>query len=359
MTASTSRGRPAIALITALVAGLAATACGQGPQGPTTAPTAPACAVGVSFIDGGPDAQLTGTGFPPDQPATLTITGPPEGSDPLILDQSTNPALRSDIRGVVEFVLRPERDNIGIAQIDLVAGRCSASTTIELPEAMFPPACPAGKPVASGGPAADAYAALVLADAPIGYWRFEEAAGPFAVASAGQDGAIQGDGPFGQAGPVTGSRALGLDGDGDWVNIVDIELAADFTIEGWIYFCDNEIWSDDGLVSQDGDFGPNINFFDARPRFWSGDTAIGDVVWTDEPVEHARWYHIALTRFGPNVTLYVSGQSVMTAAYAPALPVGALGSSGTGTTAGQIDEIAIYDYRLTPEQLAARVAAAS
>jgi len=300
--------------------------------------------------------MLTGTGYPPDQPATLTIEGPPE---PLTLTQATNPALRSDIRGIVLFELFPGRENIGPARIELTAGGCTAVTTVEVLESMLPPACPAGDPVASGSPKSDAYEALVLADGPLAYWRFEEEAGPLAIATVGQDGAIQGDGVFGQAGPIPGSRALGLDGDGDRVNIGDIELPADFTIEGWIFLCDNDITDEDGLFSQDGGFGPILVFRDAKPVLWSGSSNRGDVVWAEEPVEHARWYHVALNRAGPDVTLFLDGEPLMTAPFEALLPIGALGSSNFGSTAGQIDEIAIYDHALTPEQLAARVAAAN
>ena len=59
------------------------------------------------------------------------------------------------------------------------------------------------------------------------------------------------------------------------------------------------------------------------------------------------------------MTLFLDGEPLMTAPFEALLPIGALGSSNFGSTAGQIDEIAIYDHALTPEQLAARVAAAN
>jgi len=332
----------------ALVAAFVALACEPSSDAPTASPSSMSCAVAVRFIDGGPSARLTGSGFPPDQPATLTIDGPPE---PVTLTQSTNPALRSDVRGVVLFELFPGREHIGPARIELTAGGCTAFTTIEVLESMLPPACPGGEPVASGGATADAYAALVLADEPIAYWRFEEDAGPLAVATVGADGAIQGDGVFGQPGPIPGSRALGLDGDGDWVNIVALELGGDFAIEGWMWFCGDGIDASDALVGAE----PNVNFHEATVRLWDGAM---DVAWADRQVEVGRWYHVAVVRADGEVVLYLDGQAVGSEQFEPTLPITTIGFGGVGSLTGQLDEVAVYDHALSVDQLAERVAAA-
>ena len=356
MTVSMSRGRLARALVAAFVVCLAASACSPAPQGSRTAPTAPACSVSVSLIDGGPNAQLTGTGYPPDQPATLTFSGPPDPGEPFIRDQSTNPALHSDVRGVIEFFQGgAERANIGTTQVDLVAGGCTASTTFELLEAMFPPACPAGEPVASGGAAAAAYEALVMADEPAGYWRFEDLAGPLALATVGQPGAITGDLVFAQAGVVDGSRSLVLGPKGGKVDIVDLVFAGDVTIEGWLSFCDDPIDSEEGLFAAPGG-APNLNFFAAAPRFWTGDT---DLIFADNDfAEHARWYHIALVRSNGVISLIVDGDSLGDGAFDAPLGVDLLGDMGGGNASVQLDEIAVYDHALTLEDLAERLAAA-
>jgi hypothetical protein len=290
-----------------------------------------------------------GSGFEPDEPATLTLD---DGDSSETFTQTTNPALRTDIRGVVLFAIGVERENIGMNRYELSAAGCTASTSLEIVATMFPPACPAGEPVASGGANAEAYAALVVADGPVGYWRFEEDAGPLAVATVGTAGAIQGEGVFGQAGAIEGSRALGLDGDGDMVDIVDVALPADFTIEGWISFCENDITNEDALVGPV----PNVNFHEAKPRLWSGEK---DVVFAEAALDQDRWYHVAVTRAGSEVTLYVDGAAVHSDPFVDPVSIGALGYGDAGWTSGQLDEIAIYDHALTPEQLAAHVAAAS
>jgi hypothetical protein len=340
--------RPTLRALVLLAAGLAG-ACDATSPGVSGSPGANACAIDAMFIDGGPGIQITGSGFEPDEPATLTLG---DGDSSETFTQTTNPALRTDIRGVVLFAIGAERENVGLNRFELTSGGCTATTSLEVVTTMFPPACPAGAPVASGGTTVDAYAALVVADAPIGYWRFEEDAGPLASATVGAAGAIQGDGVFGQPGAIQGSRALGLDGDGDMVDIVDIELPADFTIEGWISFCENDITNEDALVGPV----PNLNFHDAKPRLWSGEM---DVVFAETSVEHDRWYHVAVTRAGPDVTLYVDGVAVHSDPFADSISIGALGYGDAGWTSGQLDEIAIYDHALTPDQLAAHVAAAS
>jgi hypothetical protein len=332
-----------------LLAACLVAACGStSPQG-SASPGPGGCAIEATFIDGGPGIQIRGSGFEPDEPATLTLD---DGDSSDTLTQTTNPALRTDIRGVVLFAIGAERENVGLNRFELSAGGCTATTSLEVVATMFPPACPAGEPVATGGTTADAYAALVVADAPIGYWRFEEDSGPLAAATVGAPGAIQGDGVFGQPGAIEGSRALGLDGDGDMVDIVDIDLPADFTIEGWISFCENDITNEDAL------FGPvpNINFHDATPRLWSGEM---DVVVAETRVVHDRWYHVAVTRAGSAVTLYIDGALVHSDPFADPLSIGVLGYGDVGSTSAQLDEVAIYDHALTPEQLAAHVAAAS
>ena len=332
----------------ALVAAFVALACEPSSVAPTASPSSMSCAVEVSFIDGGPDVQITGSGFRPDQPVTLTAHGP---AGQATLTQATNPTLRTDIRGVVLFVLGASREDVGSGLIDLTAAGCTASATIVVLESMFPPACPTGDPIASGGTEADAYEDLILGDGPIAYWRFEEDAGPLAIATVGGAGAIQGDGVFGQPGPIPGSRALGLDGDGDWVNIVALELAGDFAIEGWMWFCGDDIDNRDALVGAE----PNVNFHEATVRLWDGAM---DVAWADRQVEVGRWYHVAVVRVDGEVVLYLDGKAVGSGPFEPTLPITTIGFGGVGSLTGQLDEVAFYDHALSVAQLAERVAAA-
>ena len=349
MTVSKGSAGPARGAASAALAIVILAACGPTAQPPASS-RPHTCTVEVELVDGGPGAQVTGRGFEPDQPATLTVRG--EASEPMTFTQTTDPGLRTDIRGVVLFGLAADREDVGAATFDLAAGGCTATATLMILESMFPPACPADEPVESGGEASSAYEALILADDPIAYWRFEEATGPLAVAVRGSDAAIIGDVVLGQAGPIPGSRAIGLSGGFGRIDMVDVELTGDFTVEGWIYFCGDAIDANDALF---GPF-PNLNFSDGAPRLWDGEM---DRVFAGRPVVHARWYHVALVRDGTTLLLYIDGREEGRGELTASLPIGALGDADIGTLAGQLDEVAIYDHALTQEQLAARFAAAS
>jgi len=326
-------------------------ACSAGPAA-TERPSGSGCVVELELVDGGPGLRLEGSGFPPDEPATLGLD---DGRNATVLTQAEAPALHTDVRGVVRFDFGAERENVGTNRVELSAGGCTARDSIEITAAMFPPACPTNEPVPSGGAKADAYEALVVGDEPIAYWRFEEVAGPIATARVGELGAFQGNPRYAQPGPISGSRAVALDGDGDWIDVVDLELPGDFTIEGWIFFCENDISNDDALVGNT-DGGPNLNFFDARLRLWTGELDVAEIA---TPMDLARWYQVAAVRAGGAVELYVDGISAAHGGFADPFRIGTLGNAGGGTLAGLIDEVAIYDHALSAEQLAAHAAAAS
>jgi hypothetical protein len=342
----------AVRVVLAATAASSIGACRAQSAGPEESSPGPGCVVTATFVDGGPETLISGSGFEPDQPASLTLD---DGRNQTTYTQTTNPALRTDVRGAVFFRVAAERENIGVTRIELTAGDCTATTASDVTASMFPPACPHTEPVASGGADAEAYTAMVLADKPIAYWQFEEHSGPFAVATVGQNAAIQGDGVRAQQGPIPGSRAIGFDGEGDWVGVVPLELDDDFTIEGWVFFCENLIDNADALVGLAGE-GPDINFFDARLRLWDGN---GDPAVADTPVAPDRWYHVAVVRRDDELTLYLDGRLVGAGQFDQPFRVSALGSGNAGSLTGQLDEVAIYDHALTPEQLAARFAAAS
>jgi hypothetical protein len=336
-----------------LAALVAASACEGTTVAPSELPSPATCAVEVLFDEGDPNGLVSGTGFPPDEPATLAIAGPPDPGSPIVLTQADDAALRTDARGVVLYRTFPGRENIGTARMTLAAGGCTASTDVVLGESLFPPACP-DEPPAPAGDRAAAYEALILGDDPIGYWRFEEEAGnPIAAAEVGPPAAIQGNAELDQAG-VADSHAIGLRGEGR-VAIDPLELSGDFTIEAWVLLCNDRIGNRDGLfASPDG--APNVNFFSAAPRFWTGDE---DLIWADDDyLAHDRWYHLALIRAGGIVTLAVDGAGLGSAPFADPIRLAWLGDTGDGATSGQLDEFAVYDHALTLEDLAERNAAA-
>jgi len=94
----------------------------------------------------------------------------------------------------------------------------------------------------------------------------------------------------------------------DAVVPTDLNLEGPFTVETWIKLAPG-IDNRDGLLGKRGG-GPDINFYDARLRVWSGSA---DVVIANRPVEADKWTHGAVTRDETGkVSLYLDGEPVGT-----------------------------------------------
>jgi len=77
------------------------------------------------------------------------------------------------------------------------------------------------------------------------------------------------------------------------------------------------------------------------------------------------WTHLALTRQGDTLTLYVNAQSVKTTSVSGAtnstgavLAIGRAGGDSSGYFQGSLEEIAVYAHALTPERIRAHYNAA-
>ena len=301
----------------------------------------------------GPGSSIHGSGFLPDTPVVLNVT---DKSGTVTLDDSQMPALRTDGGGLLTVRLTAEPDDVGIVSFQATAGDCSADASTEVTAAMFGAVCPAaGDAEATASPQAAAYAEAILADRPIGYWRFEETSGSIAAAAAGDAGTYRGGPALSIPGVVDGSRAVSLDGVDDWIELEDLELAKDFTVEAWVFLCGTSIGNADAVVGVAGN-GPDINFFEEQLRLYDGDG--NDPAIAPSTVEAGRWMHIAASRKGGELTLYVDGLPVAQGQYAEPFPISAIGWGNAGNLEGLIDEVAIYDRTVPADHLAARVEAA-
>ena len=63
-------------------------------------------------------------------------------------------------------------------------------------------------------------------------------------------------------------KAIELDGSNDWVNIPDLSMADDFTIESWVKLAPG-IDNNDALFGQEGQ-GLDVNFYQAKARLYAG-----------------------------------------------------------------------------------------
>jgi hypothetical protein len=231
------------------------------------------------------------------------------------------------------------------------------------------PQAPARGPRGGSSPT---YASIVLEDAPLLFWRFDEDAGAVVDSSGnGRDGTAQG--------AITRAAAPLLpSGDGasaDFLagNGVAYRAAAawmqtpDFSIEGWVrrdtnvalgYIASRE----DGT----GDNGWALRFDAGILRFYvqvGTDWGTGAGI----AVALATTVHVAATHDGITSRLYVNGAQVSTEARAGdrnalnamRLTVGNWGNLGALTRGfdGRVDELAFYGTALSADRIAAHYAA--
>ncbi len=218
------------------------------------------------------------------------------------------------------------------------------------------------------------YDQVVLADAPVGYWRLNEAAFvPPAAANSGSLGAAATGKYFGGAvdsteaprppqlpGFESDNTAVNLDGINDYVGTVSglLNNRSTFTISGWIRRGADQaartgIWGQNDLV----EFG-----------YINNDTL---EVWTDNGLDispnsipNGQWAHLAIVQDGSpgTMTMYTNGvpagsrQSVLPATNAFGFNIGGGGVfDGAGNFfKGQIDEVAIFGKALPAEDISAQ-----
>ena len=222
-----------------------------------------------------------------------------------------------------------------------------------------------------------AYAATVLADAPVGYWRLDDSAGPSAAAAVGSAGSYVGSVGYAVPGAVTGSSAVHLSPTLGYIAVPRL-VADDFSLELW--FKDpvpvedghTQWWQGAALVDGDvsgvsNDYGVSI---DGAGHLMAG---VGNpdmtVHATAADYGDGAWHHVVFTRTMSTgaIALYVDGalqaSNPGTGNTGPldAASILTLGeySTGTGGSAAVIDELAQYPSVLTPAQVAAHYAQGS
>ena len=157
-------------------------------------------------------------------------------------------------------------------------------------------ATPARSRVTSGP---SKYAAQVMADRPLAYWRFRETSGTSAHSETGSyDGVVLGNPTFGAAGPVDGGKAITLDG-------VDDRMTADalsklppstwangFTLEAWANMASNR--TEQHVIEfaeGDGTQAPAILFDDPTWAFKYRDGTVSSDTSTTGALSNT-WYHL-------------------------------------------------------------------
>jgi hypothetical protein len=239
-------------------------------------------------------------------------------------------------------------------------------------------------PEGSADAAADAdaatnpYAAAVLADNPVAYYRFEETSGTVAHDSSGHglDATYGANVTLGVAGLAGGGFAAQFDGTttGGFEHIVHLAATTsleptEISIECWASMASQQ--TNISLVSYGDDitppYEPWVLFANAAyPQAYvvAGDAGVG--VGSPTALQLQTTHYLATTYDGSMLRLFVDGAQVN--AVATTGPIGnydsvnglGIGSGGSGTRAafdGVIDEVAIYDTVLSPQRITLHYAA--
>ena len=195
---------------------------------------------------------------------------------------------------------------------------------------------------------------------PIAYWRFEEGSGSFVADSSGNgnDGTIYGaawtsDVPS----SALGDWAVYFDGLDDYVDCGDILMPVDqVTISFWLKL--NSVEHEADLVGKEMCCKIFIN--DARQiRFQLSNGGWHTSLGASEPLSLDTWYHVACTYDGNLAKIYInSGKEAETAETgsqndnSSSFKIGAVWNNPPWFSNTTIDEVKVYDYALTAEQIA-------
>ncbi|MDB4952633.1 MAG: hypothetical protein JWO36_202 [Myxococcales bacterium] len=229
--------------------------------------------------------------------------------------------------------------------------------------------------------APETYPLAVLADHPVVYLRLDDTGGMVAsdATGLGRDGRYSVQGGtlvYGLAGALGGTdHAVSMTGDGNsGPNLVArvalptsvYPWAGDFTIEffvrpdapppiGWknALF----LWEDFRLSGFRT--GWTINYL---PELWTDEAGGTATITSTTPLVAGAWNHIAYTKHGNNVSIYLGGTLVAEGAIDYNVPPpdadNCLGSCHGMPSSGAFDELAIYGSALTAQQIQVHVAAA-
>lgn len=238
----------------------------------------------------------------------------------------------------------------------------------------FTATAPDGRTVAAtatlevGTASSQPYQDLILSHSPGGYWRLGEASGSVATDSSSQsdNGTYEGDVNLGQPGALAGNPDTSAQFAGGYVNVPNasaISPAGPFTLEAWVKPASVVPAPGPGIIEKYDT--PAYNGYALRLdgsnhlQAWIlGASSYANVTGTTVlPV--GKWSYVAAVYDGQSLTLYVNGMpdgSVHTtlnpSAGQDSMKIGARGDDANQRFDGNIDEVAVYDHALSPQDIA-------
>ncbi|MBD2267379.1 M10 family metallopeptidase C-terminal domain-containing protein [Anabaena sp. FACHB-1391] len=203
------------------------------------------------------------------------------------------------------------------------------------------------------------YISTVLADVPLAYWRLDETSGTTVYDSSGNgyNGTYFGAVELGKTSGINSGSSANFDGTDDYVDTPLDSNSQPLTIEAWFQadvttgehsIVDSDTWSQSGQSLILG--------------YWNKDNTL-DIQYHNGyydslfVVQPNTWYHAVSIFTSGKVELYINGQFIGSQTYTqPSLDgsnfrIGRHNADDPQWFDGLIDEVAIYDYALTPTQI--------
>lgn len=213
------------------------------------------------------------------------------------------------------------------------------------------------------------YAANVLADSPVGYWRLQDAGTTAADAGSGaHNGTLNGGITKGAPGPpLVGDVAMAFDGSSGYISIAPLGTMNHWTLEAW--FQSSGPQSSSAAIVTDAYTGTNVNYaIVANPDVLGSNPHQLSAGFYDSGGWHlapaytftdGAWVRATATYDGATICLYINGFLFSQLAYA-ATPI----SDGSGFRIGRrwdsgnyfygsIAEVAAYNFALGPARVLA------
>jgi Concanavalin A-like lectin/glucanases superfamily len=209
-----------------------------------------------------------------------------------------------------------------------------------------------------------AYVAAVLADAPIGYWKLDEASGlPQDSSGSGLHmTTIAGAVNYRQAGAMLGGDWSIVMGGGTTIHRNSIGSATDnVTLELW--FQPQAVGNATQRVFYNGNGGAGGYGYYLGQPFTGNDLhgLLGGVAWlpAGPTLSNSTWYHLVLTRRAGNWLYFINGaqHGGVQSAAAPGGPGGGTCGIGQEAIQGAWSHLAIYETALSDARIAAHYAA--
>src|SRR2546421_10960570 len=148
----------------------------------------------------------------------------------------------------------------------------------------------------------------------VSYWRLGEPSGSTACDSYGSNaGSYQGGVTLGRVGAIAGDpdTAAGFDGSSGAVSVPhssSLDVGDTFTIEAWAKR--NSFGAPDYQVVASQGANSWVLAFTAGNRLVLRQAKVGDLVYSTNTVADTGWHHVAATKTGSSVRLYIDGADV-------------------------------------------------